>query len=116
MPEFNRGHGQIVAAGMDATRATARLPGFDIEIVHRPPIEDDADQIYINLRAAPSFEAFGRALEAANPFAFWARVAQPHLAAVAGAACALALPWTLALPRASGDGASRSAQEVGSPG
>jgi hypothetical protein len=27
MPEFNRGHGQIDSAGMDATRATARLPG-----------------------------------------------------------------------------------------
>jgi len=38
--EFNRGHGQIDAAGMDATRATARLPGFDIEIVHRRPVED----------------------------------------------------------------------------
>jgi hypothetical protein len=54
MPEFNRGHGQIDAAGMDATRATARLPGLDIEIVHRRPVEDDAEQIYINLRAALS--------------------------------------------------------------
>ncbi len=49
------------------------LPGVDIEIMHRRAVEDDAEQIYIDLRAAPSFEAFGRALEAANPFAFWRR-------------------------------------------
>jgi hypothetical protein len=67
MPEFNRGHGQIDPAGMDATRATARLPGV---------------------------------------------TCQPWLVA----ARALALPWTLALPRSSGDGASRSAQERGSSG
>jgi hypothetical protein len=57
---------------VDATRATARLPGLDIEIVHRRLPEDDAEQISINLTATPSFEAFGAFLEAANPFAFWA--------------------------------------------
>jgi hypothetical protein len=116
MPEFKRGHGQIDAAGMDATRATARLPGLDIEIVHRRPVEDDAEQIYINLRAALSFEAFGRALDAANPLAFWAQVAQLTWQPWLVAAPSLALPWMLALPRPSGDGASRSAQERGSPG
>jgi hypothetical protein len=93
------------------------LPGLDIEIVHRRAVEGDAEQISINLRAAPSFEAFGHALEATNPFAFWAQAArfawQPWL----GAAWALALPWwTLALPRPSNDGASSSAQERDSPG
>jgi hypothetical protein len=76
MPELNSGHGQIDAAGMDATGATARLPGRDVEIVHRRAVEDDAEQIYINLRAALSFEALCRALEVANPFVFWAQVAQ----------------------------------------
>jgi hypothetical protein len=57
---------------IDATRATARLPGLDIEIVHRRLPEADAEQISINLTATPSFEAFGAFLEAANPFAFWA--------------------------------------------
>jgi hypothetical protein len=57
---------------VDATRATARLPGLDIEIVHRRLPEDDAEQISINLTATPSFEAFGAFLEAANPFALWA--------------------------------------------
>jgi hypothetical protein len=57
----------------DETRATARLPGLDIEIVHRRSPEGDAEQISINLRAVPSFEAFGRFLETANPFAFGLR-------------------------------------------
>ena len=60
----------------DITRATARLPGLDIEIIHRRSPGAEAEQISINLQAAPSFEAFGRYLETANPFGFWARAAQ----------------------------------------
>jgi hypothetical protein len=60
----------------DATRATARLPGLDIEIIHRRAPAGDAEQISINLQAAPSFEAFGRFLGTANPFAFWMAAAQ----------------------------------------
>jgi hypothetical protein len=60
----------------DATRATARLPGLEIEVVHRRLPGGDAEEISINLQAVPSFEAFGRFLETANPFAFWAQVAQ----------------------------------------
>ena len=52
--------------------ATTRLPGLDIEIVHRRSPEGDREEISINLQAVPSFEAFGRFLEAANPFVFWA--------------------------------------------
>ncbi len=43
---------------VDATRAIARLPGLDIEIVHRRSPGGDAEQISINLQAVPSF-AFG---------------------------------------------------------
>ena len=54
----------------DTARATAHLPGLDIEVTHRrSPI---AEQISIHLQATPSFEAFGRFLESNNPFAFWA--------------------------------------------
>jgi hypothetical protein len=60
----------------NATRATAHLPGLNIEIVHRRLPNADAEQISIHLQAMPSFEAFGRFLEAANPFAFWVRAAQ----------------------------------------
>jgi hypothetical protein len=105
--------GEVDAAETGTTRATAHLPGLDIEIMHRRAVEDHAEQISINLRAVPSFEAFGRALEAANPFAFWAQAAQlawlPWLET-------LALPWTLtpSLPRPSGDAASPSARGAGS--
>jgi hypothetical protein len=56
--------------------ATAHLPGLDIEITHRRSPEGDAEQISINLQAVPSFEAFGRYIEAANPFLFWAQAAR----------------------------------------
>lgn len=55
----------------DATRATARLPSVDIEIVHRRAPDIDAEQIFINLQAVPSFDAFGRFLRGANPLSFW---------------------------------------------
>jgi hypothetical protein len=60
----------------DTTRATAHLPGLEIEIVHRRSPGGNAEQISINLQALPSFEALGRFLETANPFAFWAQAAQ----------------------------------------
>ena len=56
------------------TSATARLPGLEIEIVHRKSLPER--QISINLKAVPSFEAFGRFLETANPFVLWAQAAQ----------------------------------------
>jgi hypothetical protein len=54
----------------DTARATAHLPGLEIEVTHRR--SSNAEQISINLQATPSFEAFGRFLEGNNPFAFWA--------------------------------------------
>jgi len=66
--------GTAQASAIDTTRATARLPGLDIEIVHRQ--SPDAEQISITLQAMPSFEAFGSWLDAANPFVFWTRAAQ----------------------------------------
>jgi hypothetical protein len=66
--------GQIVED--NTTRATARLPGLNIEIIHRRSLNGEAEQISINLQAMPSFEAFGRFLETANPFALWAQAVQ----------------------------------------
>ena len=60
----------------DTTRATARLLGLEIEIVHRRSPESGAEWISIHLQATPSFEAFGRFLETANPLVFWAQAAQ----------------------------------------
>jgi len=82
----------------DTTRATAHLPGLDIEMVHRWSADDNAEQISIHLQATPSFEAFGRFLEAANPFAFWAEAARLVWFPWLGAARAL---------NQSGDGTTR---------
>jgi hypothetical protein len=88
------------------TRATANLPGLQVEIVHRRPRDTEAEALSITLQAMPSFEAFGRYLEAANPLAFWAQAVQmawlPLLggtwfgATCLGASRALMLPWSAA--------------------
>jgi hypothetical protein len=82
-------------AETDTTRATASLPGLEIEIVHRRP-SDDVEQISINLQATPSFEAFGRFLETASPFAFWARAMQMTWLPWAVATRMTMMPWSLA--------------------
>ncbi len=94
---------------LDAPQATARLPGLDIEIVHRRSPAGDAEQLSINLTAAPSFDAFARYLESANPFAFWAEFARLAWAPWLGAA-AWALPWSAAagLPRPASHEAGRN--------
>jgi hypothetical protein len=85
----------------DATRATASLPGLEIEIVHRRPQGDNLEALSINLQAMPSFEAFGRFLETANPFVFWAQAMEQAMQQARqmawlpwlGASRALMLPW-----------------------
>src|SRR5262249_19163983 len=49
----------------------ASSPGLDIDIIRRRSPEGEWEQLSINLRATPSFEAFGRLLGANNPFTFW---------------------------------------------
>ena len=61
---------------IDAARASARLLGLDIDIIHRQSPNGDWEQISINLRATPSFEALGSLFEAANPFTFWVQAAR----------------------------------------
>jgi hypothetical protein len=77
----------------DETKATARLPNLDIEIVRSRSPTEDAERITIILQAAPSFAAFGRFLEATNPFLFWVRCAQTAWTPWLGAAAA-SLPST----------------------
>ena len=52
--------------------ATARLPGLDVEVVHRRSPAGDRDEILISLQAVHSLGAFASVLYAANPFVFWA--------------------------------------------
>jgi hypothetical protein len=80
----------------NATRATAHLPGLDIEIIHRRSPSADAEQISINLQAVPSFEAVGRFLETAYPFVFWAQIAVLAWLPWLGAVGTLMLPWSVA--------------------
>jgi hypothetical protein len=63
--------------------------------MHRRSQATDAEQISINLQAVPSFEAFGRFLETANPFAFWAQVAQVASLPWLRVARTLMLPWSV---------------------
>jgi hypothetical protein len=78
---------------VEPTKATAHVPGLAIEITHRRSPDGDAELISINMQAVPSFEAFGRYVEAANPFAFWARAAQLAWLPWIEAARTMTLPW-----------------------
>ena len=81
----------------DETRATARLPNLDIEILHRRPWEGDEEQLVVMLRAVPSFEAFGRLLEASNPLLAWTRMMEavwsPWVGGFTAALGQPARPW-----------------------
>jgi hypothetical protein len=59
-----------------ATKASARLPGLDIDIIHRQSPSGDWEQMSINLRAIPSFEALGRLFEGGDPFTLWVQAAR----------------------------------------
>lgn len=88
-----------------ATKATARLPGLNIEVIHRQSPSGDAEQISIHLQAVPSFEAFGRFLEEANPFAFWVQASRLAWLPWLEAARLAMLPFggTAALPKVGSD-------------
>src|SRR5262249_16957926 len=103
-----------------ATRATARLPGLNIEVVHRRSPDGDSEQISINLHAVPSFEAFARFPEAVSPFTFWAQAGRlvwlPWLSWFEAMRAAM-LPFSsaAALPKAGSGAVSRFSRERHSP-
>lgn len=84
---------------LDAMTTTARLPNLDIEIVHRRLPDGSAEQISINVQATPSFEAFRRVLEAANPWTFWAQATRlawfPWLDGANAMNAMMLTPWGL---------------------
>jgi len=61
---------------INATKASAHLAGLDIDIIHRQSANGDWEQLSINLRATPSFEALGRSFEVTDPFALWVQAAR----------------------------------------
>jgi hypothetical protein len=57
---------------MDETKATARLPGLDIELKRRVDEQEGAEYVSVTLRATPSLDAFAGALHPmALPLALW---------------------------------------------
>ena len=56
---------------MTETRAVARLPNLDIEILHRRLPDEAGEQLAISLKAQPSFDAFARFYERSGPFWPW---------------------------------------------
>jgi hypothetical protein len=95
--------------GVEPTRASAHLPGLDIEIVHQRSARGDSERISINMQAVPSFEAFSRFLETANPFAFWIQATQLAWAPWLEAARVIGLPWAVGpqLPNGQSDSAPK---------
>jgi hypothetical protein len=85
------------ADGADLVRAIAHLPGVDLEVARWRSA--DAERVAISLKAAPSFEAVGRAFEAANPFALWMRCAELAWLPWLATARVLTMPWAF-LPTA----------------
>lgn len=69
---------------LDETKASARLPLFDIEIMHRRSRASGAEQVSVTLRPLPAIAAFGELVATTNRF--WAEFAQmmwaPWLAAL----------------------------------
>jgi hypothetical protein len=77
----------------EPTRATARLPGLEIEIVHGRSPDGEREQISITMQAVPSFAAFEQYLRAMNPYALWAEAARLAWAPWLQAARITALPF-----------------------
>jgi hypothetical protein len=110
MPQATNSH----ESEIEATKARAHLPGLDIDVIHRQSPGGDWEQISINLRAAPSFEALGRSFEITDPFTLWAQAARlmwmPWLLAAQTMALPDGRPRSRALPTAgSQQGVSMSA-------
>ena len=62
---------------MDETRAVARLPQLDIEIVHRR--DENAELLAVQLRAMPDLAAAAAWLDPRRSLVFWASL-NPWLA------------------------------------
>lgn len=56
---------------MTETRAVARLPNLDIEILHRRLPDEAGEQLAISLKAQPSFDAFAHFCQTAGPVWPW---------------------------------------------
>jgi hypothetical protein len=95
--------GPRINQAVDTTRASAQLPGLNIDIVHSQSPDGDSEQISITLQAVPSFEAFGRAFKATNPFTFWTEAMRLVWLPWLEAARIAMLPPSLPAPKSSSE-------------
>ncbi|HYI90917.1 MAG TPA: hypothetical protein VEY05_13550 [Beijerinckiaceae bacterium] len=83
----------MVGGEPNETRAFARLPGLDIAVLHRDT-RGDGEQVFIALKASPSFGALALPMQAADPFLLWMRLMQLGWASwVSCLAAASTPPW-----------------------
>lgn len=102
----------------EEAKAVARLPNLDVEIIYSRSPEGEFERLSISLQAAPSFEAFGRYVEALNPFLFWTRFAQSLWQPWLGTSAALlpyGTPARLPSSAAGVNGSSAAAQPEREP-
>ena len=55
----------------NTTRATARLTGLDIEIIHRRSLNNEAEQISINLQVCPPLRHLAGSLRRGRKLSKW---------------------------------------------
>lgn len=60
----------------DDTRTTARLPGLDVEILHRRTWDGGREGVQVTVQAVPMQETVARLFEASNPMLMWMRMAE----------------------------------------
>jgi len=96
---------------VETIRASAQLPGLSIDIVHSQSPDGGSEQISITLQAVPSFEAFGRAFEATNPFVFWTQAMRLAWLPWLEAARIAMLPPSLPAPKPSSRAVSPPSDE-----
>src|ERR1700746_2504585 len=95
----------------DTTRATASLPRLGLSSSTASGKTRMPKRFQLICQAVPSFEAFGRFIETANPFAGWAQVARMAWVPWLGGTKALMLPWSGGQVRANSSGSPDATNE-----
>jgi hypothetical protein len=91
-----------VSEVLDKTTARVQLPRVNIEITHSSAPEHNSERLSITIEAVPSFAAFGRYFEAADPFTYWSAAVRLAWLPWLGVARAAMLPGRIdATPRGS---------------
>jgi hypothetical protein len=63
-------------SAFDDTRTTARLPGLDVEVLHRRTWDGGREGVQVTIQPVPLQESIARLFEAPNPMLMWMRMAE----------------------------------------